>query len=314
MSNDKQIKALALTEEARAVKDIFDRLAMYTVKGTDGKLHPLPKLVRYATARMAVAYGLDPFLGELQVIQTRQGLVPYVGIDGMRRVARQSGVYGGRNFVPLEDWERDLYGLKDEDLALKCIVARTDCSQVFDGIGVVGPSHKYQGTAPAFKMVRIRAERAALRAAFDLHFEGLENGEPGSDVPEWVDAEDSVEADFVRIDPYTPEEREREENKSVAEHIEDLFGEQPQNNGRASKSRGVLPIKTALFHSVVLPAIAFQTDYYNRNGQIDPWHVIGALKKRGWVEINDDNAEEAIDEAVLYAKEQREGRSDNVSA
>ena len=197
-------------EEGQEVKRWFDRLSMYPMK--------LPQDVRYVLARMAVAYGLDPFLGELMVIPVRDGgLRPYVGLDGMRRTARNSGVYGGRTFVSLSDDERKALGLHPEDVAIKCVVARTDCSQPFDGIGVVGPSHSYKGTAPTFKIVRKRAEHDALRSAFDLHFELFENGD-AEPPAEWAEGE-VVGADFGGD--------KREASKTVAEHIGDLFGEEP---------------------------------------------------------------------------------------
>ena len=73
---------------------------------------PLPDKVKYMAARMAVAYGLDPFLGEMVFIPQYKGgdLVgyqPYVGIGGVRRAARRTGEYDGRELRPCTKEERE---------------------------------------------------------------------------------------------------------------------------------------------------------------------------------------------------------------
>lgn len=142
---------------------------------------PLPDKVRYMAARMAVAYGLDPFLGEMVFIEQWKnkklvGYTPYVGIGGLRRAARRTGEYGGRKLRPCTEEERKALQIDEEDVhAWYCEVWRKGIDKPFDGFGVFPISDwDKKSTAPHWRMARKRAEHAALRAAFDLELQLME--------------------------------------------------------------------------------------------------------------------------------------------
>jgi len=63
-------------------------------------------------------------------------------------------------------------------------------------------------------------------------------------------------------------------------------------------------IRTARWASV-LEALAQQTDYYDEDGKINPYHVLGSLAKAGWTgDITDDNADEALRVLLAYAADE----------
>lgn len=160
-----------LTEEEQQIKKWFDRMKMYPV--------PLPSPVKYMAARMAVHYGLDPFLGEMVFIPQYKGgeLVgyqPYVGIGGVRRAARRTGEYGGRELRPCTDEERKALQVAKDAHAWHCQVWRNGYEKPFDGFGIFPMHDKDKSKAPPWRMARKRAEHAALRAAFDLELQLME--------------------------------------------------------------------------------------------------------------------------------------------
>lgn len=162
---------VALTEEEQQIKRWFDRMKMYPV--------PLPNPVRYMAARMAVAYGLDPFLGEMVFIPQYEGgelkgYQPYVGIGGVRRAARRTGEYGGRELRPCSEEERKALGVTKDQHAWFCQVWRNGIPKPFDGYGVFPTHDKDKSKAPPWRMARKRAEHDALRAAFDLELQLIE--------------------------------------------------------------------------------------------------------------------------------------------
>ena len=189
-----------LTEEEQQIKRWFDRMKMYPV--------PLPNPIRYMAARMAVAYGLDPFLGEMVFIPQYEGgelkgYQPYVGIGGVRRAARRTGEYGGRELRPCSEEERKALGVTKDQHAWFCQVWRNSVPKPFDGYGVFPTHDKDKSKAPPWRMARKRAEHDALRAAFDLELllieeEGVAIAEEKPvekvDIVEGIIIEESIDA------------------------------------------------------------------------------------------------------------------------
>lgn len=187
----------ALTPQDLEVKKWYERMRMYPI--------PLPNPVKYMAARMAVAYGLDPFLGEMVFIPqyskgTLVGYQPYVGIGGVRRAARRTNQYLGRLLRPCTEKEREALGIEDGQHAWHCEVWRQGYEKPFDGFGVFPQHDRDSSKAPPWRMARKRAEHAALRAAFDLELQLMD--EAGIEVENAFASEDAtaiIEEEAVEI-------------------------------------------------------------------------------------------------------------------
>jgi len=78
----------------------------------------------------------------------------------------------------------------------------------------------------------------------------------------------------------------------------------PANGKPKANSNGKPMIKTGRWTGA-LEALAQQTDYYNEDGKINPYHVLGSLAKAGWSgDITDDNADEALRVLLAYAADE----------
>jgi len=168
----KQTTALVATEQEVEIERWAKRMDRLPLAGPQDKV----KLIKYATARMAVVYGLDPFLGELVIIPHKKDgqvtdLSLYASIGGMRRVARRTEEYEGRELNPATKKERQDFKITDDNVHVwKCLVYRKGYPRPFDGFGIFPmlKQDQYSPANPAL-MARKRAEHQALRAAFDLN-------------------------------------------------------------------------------------------------------------------------------------------------
>lgn len=117
-------------------------------------------------ARIALAYGLDPFLEELIPYQGK----PYVTQRGMIRIADQSPMYEGFDVEAATPDERAAFRSGEKEVVLKCLVYRTDRRRPIVAYGRAG----YQGdrnplsSTQAPEMAYKRAIHRALRAAFPV--------------------------------------------------------------------------------------------------------------------------------------------------
>jgi len=138
-------------------------------------------LVRYC-----LTYGFDPLLNEVCLYQGR----PYPLIDGLRRKAQETGKYRGLKMEAIKDKElKKALGFSEEDIVFKATVKKEENGQIceYERYGGVArweieemskrdPSrHRYPvlHQRPA-DMAQNRAERDALRAAFQFRFPGIE--------------------------------------------------------------------------------------------------------------------------------------------
>lgn len=168
----KETMALVATEQEQEIERWAKRMDRFPLVGPQDKV----KLIKYMAARMAVVYGMDPFLGELVIIPHKKDgqvvdLSLYASVGGMRRVARRTGDYEGRELTPATKKERlDLKITDDGVHVWKCLVYRRGYPRPFDGFGIF-PMLKQDAYSPADPalMARKRAEHQALRAAFDLN-------------------------------------------------------------------------------------------------------------------------------------------------
>jgi len=78
----------------------------------------------------------------------------------------------------------------------------------------------------------------------------------------------------------------------------------PATQTSTANGNGRPAIRTARW-AETLQELASQTDYYNEDGKINPYHVLGSLAKAGWTgDITDDNADEALRVLLVYAADE----------
>lgn len=118
-------------------------------------------------------YDLDPLLKHIQIVQSQT----YVTRDGFLHIAHKSGRFDGM----VTEYERETPG----GYECKVAVYRRDMSHPFTA---VGRAKKSEGDKMA-DMALARAERRALRRAFDVA--GISDHEP----VEWEEVPDLVEPD-----------------------------------------------------------------------------------------------------------------------
>jgi hypothetical protein len=123
-------------------------------------------------ARIALAYELDPFLGELIPYQGN----PYVTIDGRIRIADRHPAYDGFQWLGIEPWELESLKPAKEEVIWKCAVYRKDRRFPIVAYGRAnGPQDRNPlSKNDAVTMAQKRALHRALRAAFPIPIPGLE--------------------------------------------------------------------------------------------------------------------------------------------
>ncbi len=157
------------------VNDLANRIAEFLPQS-----RALPKDTRLTIAQIAVAHGLDPFLGDIWAIPERDksngewrttGYRIMIGISAWRRAAHDTGEYWGRRFEKVSDEEKRWLGAGPNDLAIRCIVMRRKTGQQpieFDGFGIFRADERSKMNP--LQCVRLRAERDALKGAFPIGF------------------------------------------------------------------------------------------------------------------------------------------------
>ncbi len=134
-----------------------------------------------------LTYGFDPLLHEVCLYHGS----PYPQIDGLRRKAQETKQYRGLKLEPVIDGDiKKAVGYQPDDIVFKATVRRADEGGIseFERYGGVGqweitekskkdPERlRYPVVAKrASDMAQNRAERDALRAAFQFNFPGIEN-------------------------------------------------------------------------------------------------------------------------------------------
>jgi len=124
-------------------------------------------------ARIALAYELDPFLGELIPYQGR----PYITIDGRIRLADRHPGYDGYDIDPATETERKALGATQDEIVWKCTVHRRDRSRPTTAYGRAGGNAEANPVAKRWtaEVAMKRAVHRALRAAFPVPIPGLED-------------------------------------------------------------------------------------------------------------------------------------------
>lgn len=299
----------------------------------------VPKPIRLAMAQIAIAHGLDPFVKEVWPIpqKNRSGEITgwdlMIGIAGWRAAAWRSNEYWGRRFEKCSTEERQWLGAQQSDIAIRCIVMRRRTGQKpmeFDGYGLFKTGHEFTKMNP-LQCVRNRAERDAMKAAFPIslpvgvhvHVADEETGEiiNGSpdDGPKWetvttepaeppIEQHDTLDEltqragrDAVSNAPASARDAELE-----AQIMSDAPAPTAPQKPTQPKPVKKCSIKTPLFASRLMPALAEKTKYYNDGKDApQPYHVLSSAAKCGYSEITADNVEMVLNDLVQHAIEQQ---------
>jgi hypothetical protein len=123
-------------------------------------------------ARVAIAYGLDPFLEELIPYQGK----PYITIQGRIRIADQHPAFDGYDLEPASGAEVAALRAHEQESVWRCTVYRKDRKRPTVGYGRAGGPGEQNPVARRWlpEIAQKRALHRALRAAFPIPIPGLE--------------------------------------------------------------------------------------------------------------------------------------------
>lgn len=157
---------MAVSDEE--VKAYSDRVMAYAAKSGDGALFAkdLTPVQAAQLARVALAYKLDPFMGELTVYKSK----PYVTIDGRTRMALNHPAYDGMRVEPATEEQRKAFRCTDGEHLWYAEVWRKDKGHTFTAYGrsnFPGDTNFAVKTYPQ-EIARKRALYRALRDAFSM--------------------------------------------------------------------------------------------------------------------------------------------------
>jgi hypothetical protein len=123
-------------------------------------------------ARVALAYGLDPFMGELIPYQGQ----PYVTIAGRLRLADDHPQFDGYDLEPATLHEHEAFRCHDDEHLWKCVVYRKDRRRPTTAYGRAGGPAESNHVAKRWtpEIAQKRAIHRAMRAAFPMAIPGAE--------------------------------------------------------------------------------------------------------------------------------------------
>jgi hypothetical protein len=160
------------------VKNYQDRVLAYAKNSPkDGALFPadLTPVQAAQLARVSLAYGLDPFMGELTIYKGK----PYVTIDGRTRLALDHPMYDGMKCEPATPAQREAFRCGESEHLWYAEVWRKDKRHTFSAYGrsnFAGDTNFAVKTHPQ-EIARKRALHRALRDAFSIPLPGLEEAD-----------------------------------------------------------------------------------------------------------------------------------------
>jgi hypothetical protein len=126
-------------------------------------------------ARVALAYGLDPVMGELTIYQGKI----YIGIDGRVRKANEHPAFKGMECVPATDAERKAFRCSEDEYLWIARVWRRDRDVPAVGYGRASGANDRNPVSKQYgqEMAQKRAKHRALRDAFSISLPGAEEAD-----------------------------------------------------------------------------------------------------------------------------------------
>mgnify|MGYP001564355809 FL=1 len=163
----------ALQVDATEAKAFADQMLQYAKNGAGLFPKDMTQMQSIQLSRLAIAYGLDPFAGEIILYQGR----PYVTIDGRTRVAQEHHAYDGMEIDPATAEQAEAFGIKEGEQLWVARVWRKDRRFPFVGYGRSGGPSDNNPVSKTWKqeMAQKRAKHRALRDAFPMPIPGYED-------------------------------------------------------------------------------------------------------------------------------------------
>jgi phage recombination protein Bet len=160
------------------VEPAWDNSQMAVIKSQIAKDCTDAQLVLFA--EVCKRTGLDPFTKQIYAISSKGKMIIQVGIDGLRAVAADSGLYNGsQTFWCGEDgiWV-DVWLKKSLPVAAKTEIYRGDSTRPFTAVALMSEYGKDNvwKSLPTVMLGKV-SESAALRKAFPRQLSGLYTGE-----------------------------------------------------------------------------------------------------------------------------------------
>ena len=306
-------RTIASYGERTDVADMANRIRA-GVPNLDG----IPDKTVVTFAQIALAHGLNPFLGEAWLWKDNKGKPAImVGIKGLRKAARRQCPYQIEQRNATAE-ECNAHGL-DPSGAIAAVTAIYRRDSVIPGlafkptlgIGIWKTGDRVPATKTPFWVAQKRSEADALRKAYDLPFI-TEESEADADGAEIIDA---VSGDYREIEAALTEAIEGppiviKSNPDGPGHADDaadeLFGdwdpdlvaagEEHDDNG-ADPDPEPQPEKPKARRAAIqtdrwpdaMAWITERTDHYKNE-----WHMLTALLQGGFLVVHDDNLKDAI--------------------
>lgn len=204
-------------------------------------------------AKVSIAYGLDPLMGELILFQGK----PYVTIDGRLRKAQEHEQYAGLECRPATQEEREQFRCAETDHLWRAEVYRRDWKKPVIGWGRV-TANEGSPVAKAHPqlLAEKRAKARALRDAFSIPLPSAEDAPEYDPAPqknanaetgEITDTrEGGMPATKGQIAAIHALSRGLLEDDARAEYLEEMFGKQHTNELTEGEAAAFLEYLAAL--------------------------------------------------------------------
>jgi hypothetical protein len=252
------VHPLARFGESRVVRALSDRILM-----TDRRKVPLSRNEAILTAQAAVAYRLDPFMGEIwswvNVFQGRRVLTIMRGRDGTLKIAKRNAEKAGTYLLSpkfellideskraalgipdgamavmcyqedkasVDDWYQRVQTLKDAGFTAAKIEATVGDIPRDEGLGILTAQEMGQLDRSGNKMTHLeRVQKRAHMAALRKRFAAQEFGDEGDESAS-IDTDDYIiEGEWLEVplDLDDDDERSQEEKESSSAQGSDVL-------------------------------------------------------------------------------------------
>jgi len=303
MAENNQGTAMQPYGDKGEIRDLANRVLAMLPGGTD-----LTKNEAMALAQLAVAYGLNPFHGEVWYIKGKGAMV---GIKGLRKAARKQAFFQTvpRNMTMAEREERLL---KDADIGRVCELYRWGNgippaqNLPFFGEGIAYAKETPPHTKSRVWLAEKRAEADALKKAYDLPFGYTEqlNG-PGPTVEIVADEAEQIGAMVVAAEGRAAP---REPEHTAKEAADLLYGDwdgEPTATPAVTWGKPAAQVKTDRWEEAVGWLLERTGFYLDPNDDAaTEAAILETALGLGFPLITDDNLKACLGALLEYAKEE----------